>query len=64
MVQADSLPNHQGQSPLPSSAALLIVGGGIMGLWAALKADRLGIDTVLVDAGQTGAAQAAACSAP
>ena len=54
MVQADSLPNHQGQSPLPSSAALLIVGGGIMGLWAALKADRLGIDTVLVDAGQTG----------
>ncbi len=54
MVQADSLPDHQGQSPLPSSAALLIVGGGIMGLWAALKADRLGIDTVLVDAGQTG----------
>ena len=30
---------------------LLIIGGGIMGLWAAVKADRLGIDTVLVDGG-------------
>lgn len=54
MVQADSLPDHQGQSPLPSSTSLLIIGGGIMGLWAALKADRLGINAVLVDAGRLG----------
>ncbi len=54
MVQADSLPRQTGQSPLPSSASLLIVGGGIMGLWAAVKAERLGIDTLLVDAGKIG----------
>ena len=30
-------------------AELVIVGGGIMGLWAALKADRHGIDTILID---------------
>jgi glycine oxidase len=30
-------------------AELVIVGGGIMGLWAALKAERLGIDTLLID---------------
>ncbi|MBB5276615.1 glycine oxidase [Rhizobium rosettiformans] len=30
-------------------AELVIVGGGIMGLWAALKADRRGIDTILID---------------
>ena len=33
---------------------LLIVGGGIMGLWAAVKAERLGIDTLLVEAGRLG----------
>jgi glycine oxidase len=33
-----------------SSAALLVVGGGIMGLWAAVHAERQGIDTLLVDA--------------
>ncbi len=33
---------------------LLIVGGGIMGLWAAVKAERLGIDTLLVEAGRFG----------
>ncbi|MDQ1186715.1 NAD(P)/FAD-dependent oxidoreductase [Agrobacterium larrymoorei] len=54
MVQADSLPDQRGQSPLPSGTSLLIIGGGIMGLWAALKAERLGIDTVLVDAGRLG----------
>lgn len=27
----------------------MIVGGGIMGLWAALKAERRGIDTILID---------------
>lgn len=39
---------------MPSSVSLLIVGGGIMGLWAAVKAERLGIDTLLVDAGEIG----------
>ncbi|WP_288425803.1 FAD-binding oxidoreductase [uncultured Agrobacterium sp.] len=54
MVNADSLPAEQGQSPLPSSVSLLIIGGGIMGLWAAVKAERLGIDTLLVDADHVG----------
>lgn len=54
MVQADSLPRQTGQSPLPSSIPLLIIGGGIMGLWAAVKAERLGIDTLLVDADRIG----------
>lgn len=39
---------------LPGSVPLLIVGGGIMGLWAAVKAERLGIDTLLVEAGRLG----------
>lgn len=39
---------------LPASVPLLIVGGGIMGLWAAVKAERLGIDTLLVEAGRLG----------
>lgn len=30
-------------------ADLVIAGGGIMGLWAALKAERRGIDTLLID---------------
>lgn len=54
MVNADSLPAEQGQSPLPSSVSLLIIGGGIMGLWAAVKVERLGIDTLLVDADHVG----------
>ncbi len=33
---------------------MLIIGGGIMGLWAAVKAERLGIDTLLVDADEIG----------
>ncbi|MDI7860774.1 FAD-binding oxidoreductase [Rhizobiaceae bacterium n13] len=36
------------------SVDLLIVGGGIMGLWAAVHAERLGIDALLVDAGEPG----------
>ncbi|NBB50167.1 FAD-dependent oxidoreductase [Rhizobium sp. CRIBSB] len=35
-------------------ADLVIVGGGIMGLWAALKAERRGIDTILIEAERTG----------
>lgn len=36
------------------SASLLIVGGGIMGLWAAVHAERQGIDTLLIDSGLLG----------
>ena len=50
MPEADILTGAGGQS----SVDLLIVGGGIMGLWAALKAERLGINTLLVDAGVLG----------
>ncbi|MDH6295818.1 NAD(P)/FAD-dependent oxidoreductase [Agrobacterium fabrum] len=57
MAKADNPAFEQGQSPrmrLPVSVPLLIVGGGIMGLWAAVKAERLGIDTLLVEAGRLG----------
>ncbi len=58
MGQADNPAGTVGQSQrgatLPASADLVIVGGGIMGLWAALKAARRGIHTVLVDAGEPG----------
>ena len=57
MAKADNPAFEQGQSPrmrLPGSVPLLIVGGGIMGLWAAVKAERLGIDTLLVEAGRLG----------
>lgn len=47
MTIADNASGLAGQSRVD----LLIVGGGIMGLWAALKADRLGIDTLVVDEG-------------
>ena len=35
-------------------AELVIVGGGIMGLWAALKAERRGIDAILIDGERAG----------
>ena len=47
MAIADNASRPAGQSPVE----LLIAGGGIMGLWAALKADRLGIETLIVDEG-------------
>jgi glycine oxidase len=50
MPTADSPALPSGQS----SAALLIVGGGIMGLWAAVHAERMGIDTLLIDEGSLG----------
>ncbi|HEX5933194.1 MAG TPA: FAD-dependent oxidoreductase [Pseudorhizobium sp.] len=53
MATADNPAAPAGQS-LPASADLLILGGGIMGLWAAVKADRLGIPTLLVDADRVG----------
>jgi glycine oxidase len=49
MPQADSPALLSGQS-----ADLLIAGGGIMGLWAAVYAERQGIDTLLIDAGTIG----------
>ncbi|MCW8283605.1 MULTISPECIES: NAD(P)/FAD-dependent oxidoreductase [Agrobacterium] len=57
MAKADNPAFEQGQSPrtpLPASLPLLIVGGGIMGLWAAVKAERLGIETLLVEADHPG----------
>ncbi|MBW9115217.1 FAD-binding oxidoreductase [Rhizobium cauense] len=50
MTKADSPALPSGQS----STALLIVGGGIMGLWAAVHAERLGIDALLIEAGRLG----------
>ncbi|MDL2400442.1 NAD(P)/FAD-dependent oxidoreductase [Rhizobium mayense] len=50
MGRADNPPGLAGQS----SVELLIVGGGIMGLWAAVHAERLGIDALLVDSGRLG----------
>ncbi|MBX4955348.1 FAD-binding oxidoreductase [Rhizobium lentis] len=50
MEQADSPAPASGQS----SCDLLIVGGGIMGLWAAVHAERRGINTILADAGSLG----------
>jgi glycine oxidase len=44
----------RGAATLPAFADLVILGGGIMGLWAAVKAERLGIRTVLVDSGKLG----------
>ncbi|WP_105400387.1 FAD-binding oxidoreductase [Neorhizobium sp. T7_12] len=55
MGHADNPAGSGGQSHvLPPSADLVILGGGIMGLWAAVKAERLGISTLLVDAGPLG----------
>ncbi|AXV15982.1 D-amino-acid oxidase [Neorhizobium sp. SOG26] len=61
MSHADNPAGGAGQSihgrqsaALPASADLVILGGGIMGLWAAVKAEMLGLDTLLVDAGELG----------
>ncbi|MGE7367942.1 NAD(P)/FAD-dependent oxidoreductase [Neorhizobium sp. NPDC001467] len=51
MGKSDKAATTSGQS---SSADLLIIGGGVMGLWAAVKAERLGIDAILVDAAALG----------
>ncbi|MBX5203805.1 FAD-binding oxidoreductase [Rhizobium sp. NZLR1] len=50
MEKADNPQPVSGQS----SCELLIVGGGIMGLWAAVHAERRGIATLIVDAGKLG----------
>ncbi|WP_064705838.1 NAD(P)/FAD-dependent oxidoreductase [Rhizobium bangladeshense] len=50
MEKADSPAPASGQS----SCDLLIVGAGIMGLWAAVHAERFGMSTILADAGSLG----------
>ncbi|ANL22978.1 MULTISPECIES: NAD(P)/FAD-dependent oxidoreductase [Rhizobium] len=50
MEKADSPAPASGQS----SCDLLIVGGGIMGLWAAVHAERCGMSTILADAVRLG----------
>ncbi|MBB3649990.1 glycine/D-amino acid oxidase-like deaminating enzyme [Rhizobium sp. BK619] len=51
MEKADNPRPVSGQS----SCELLVVGGGIMGLWAAVHAERRGVDTIIADAGRLGA---------
>jgi glycine oxidase len=52
MTEGDKAPNPAGQ--WGRCADLLIIGGGVMGLWTALKAGRAGIRVVLVDEGRLG----------
>jgi glycine oxidase len=52
-ISGDAALEHP-SGDLPASADLVIIGGGIMGLWAAVKAVRLGMKTVLLDAGRLG----------
>lgn len=52
MTEGDNALNPGGQ--WGRRVDLLIVGGGIMGLWAALKAGRAGLDVLLVDEGRLG----------
>jgi glycine oxidase len=61
MGHADNPAGAKGQSDtggrshdLPAAVDLVILGGGVMGLWAAVKAERLGVRTLLVDAGRLG----------
>ncbi len=49
MAIADSALSSSGQSDIPSSADLLVIGGGIMGLWAAVKAARAGLSVTLLE---------------
>lgn len=48
---SDKLPQRSGQS----GADLVIIGGGIFGLWAARKAAQRGLNVLLLDAGRLGA---------
>ena len=50
MASADSSPSGSD----PSSADILVVGGGVMGLWGALKAAEAGLSVTLIDAGEIG----------
>lgn len=50
MHVADTAHVRAGQSRV----GLLIVGGGVMGLWTAVHAERRGVDTLLIDSGEIG----------
>ncbi len=52
MTEGDNAPGTGGQ--WGRAVDLLVVGGGVMGLWAALKAGRAGLDVLLVDEGRLG----------
>lgn len=51
MTEADKAPAGSGQR----ASDLLVIGGGIMGLWAALTAARAGLRTILVEKDRLGA---------
>lgn len=51
MSEADKAPAGSGQR----ASDLLIIGGGVMGLWAAVTAARAGLDIVLVEEDRLGA---------
>lgn len=54
--KADSPVAAPGQcTGLPANVDLLVIGAGVMGLWAALKACRLGLNVLLVEAHRPGA---------
>ncbi|HWU64547.1 MAG TPA: FAD-binding oxidoreductase [Ensifer sp.] len=52
MTEGDNAPNIPGQ--WGRTVDLLVVGGGVMGLWASLKAGRAGLQVLLVDEGRLG----------
>ena len=39
---------------MPDATDILVVGGGVMGLWGALKAAKAGLSVTLIDAGEIG----------
>ncbi len=53
MANVDRAQGDQGQS-VDRNCDLLVVGGGVMGLWAALKGADAGLSVVLADAGELG----------
>jgi glycine oxidase len=50
MASANSSPSGSGQL----STDVLVIGGGIMGLWGAVKAVDAGLSVILIDAGEVG----------
>lgn len=50
-LRAPSRPAGRTPAPLPERTELLVIGAGIMGTSAALRAARLGVETLVIDAG-------------